>query len=595
MPMPEKKKVTLINNLGLEKEEEINLNLFTPDKTAEYIVDLSLPLEVRIKYMEEYYKQFGTGETIELVNRLSSMYQMSGTKILEKYMEEITQIKSKIPIFLKITAAKSLCYYKPDQIIGYQALNTICKHLDQVQDKKQLEDDEISTPVKIETICLLMLHPVYKQQSRDYFCTIINNIKLECLWRYKTILSLENKDIPEKIYFIKEAAFEFFTETNNQILYRILAGQLIIQKCSPTQEVTEIIETTLLFFAQDPKVDYNLRADSADVILKLGSPKNKIKAKEIIIILGLDTKGNSKNIFENAQNVHSDDIEESVIKGIEFLSTIDTKTITGIPGSPYITFEYVKKQITGILKKEKSKTQTREAIKISLNRIYLDRALYSKFNYTLINILLKVWTYTCSHDSSDEIKKRLIEELVEMSGTCSSGFAGRLVNVISGFGDSGLQISWRDQIISNFIGRLNAKARDITDLQNIYRNSKLYEIKTTYRPGTRNIDLDLDLDLNKNLDAKELDKGKDLNLDAKELDKDLDSKELFDFQEKVLEEMTITSNDYQAKKNFLLFFRKNMLVIREELYIEFKPYITDTDFDLFFRSAISCYETGDYI
>jgi hypothetical protein len=31
------------------------------------------------------------------------------------------------------------------------------------------------------------------------------------------------------------------------------------------------------------------------------------------------------------------------------------------------------------------------------------------------------------------------------------------------------------------------------------------------------------------------------------------------------------------------------------MYIEFKEYITDTDFDLYFRDAISFYENGDYI
>ena len=36
-------------------------------------------------------------------------------------------------------------------------------------------------------------------------------------------------------------------------------------------------------------------------------------------------------------------------------------------------------------------------------------------------------------------------------------------------------------------------------------------------------------------------------------------------------------------------------IIREELYEEFKDHITDTDFDLYFRSAISKYESGMYV
>ena len=70
---------------------------------------------------------------------------------------------------------------------------------------------------------------------------------------------------------------------------------------------------------------------------------------------------------------------------------------------------------------------------------------------------------------------------------------------------------------------------------------------------------------------------------------------LEDFQEKVLEEMTVNSNDFASRKNFLKFFRKNMLGIRQELYEEFKTFITDTDFDLYCRAAIATYETGGYV
>lgn len=59
--------------------------------------------------------------------------------------------------------------------------------------------------------------------------------------------------------------------------------------------------------------------------------------------------------------------------------------------------------------------------------------------------------------------------------------------------------------------------------------------------------------------------------------------------------MAVNSNDYASKKNFLKFFRANMLSIREELYAEFKKHIPDTDFDLYFRSAIATYETGGYV
>lgn len=161
----------------------------------------------------------------------------------------------------------------------------------------------------------------------------------------------------------------------------------------------------------------------------------------------------------------------------------------------------------------------------------MDRVLYKPYNCTLSNVLLKLWTYIIGHKHEIEMKKRLLEELEDMSGTCSSGFLTRLVNTISEFGDFSMRISWRDQLISNFKGRLNARARVIEDE---------------------------------------------------------------DFKSLVLAEMTLDTSKYEDRMNFLKFLRQHILSIREELWGEFKEYIDDCSFDLYFRFAVSQYETGNF-
>ena len=52
------------------------------------------------------------------------------------------------------------------------------------------------------------------------------------------------------------------------------------------QKDINFIEETLMEFSQDPKLDYNLRADFADVIFRIVSEENKVTAREIIMILG---------------------------------------------------------------------------------------------------------------------------------------------------------------------------------------------------------------------------------------------------------------------------------------------------------------------
>jgi hypothetical protein len=613
---------TLIVNLKQSKfEEEVNIGVDLDKNTlSQLIIDLTISLTSRIKALELFYTSFGQEESLELINRLSTMYQFSGTKVLEKYLYEIC-MNSNISSLLKITIAKSICYFDKEKEIGYQILDYVCQNM-----------SDVATPCQIEAVCLLMVHKDYKTQSKKYFCNIINNETLDCDYRYKTILSLENKDIPDYLDFLSNAALEFFYKKTNRTFYRILAGQVLMQKSkqfnlestdnsnipSGTLFITSgtlsipsgtlsipsgtlsipsgtlSIENTLLEFSQDVDLDYNLRADAADVILRLGSDANKVLARELIMILGRQNE--VKTIFENAQNVHVTEIEESVMEVLEFLSSIEMKTISGIPGSPVINYDYIKKEIDEMMKNKappkkevknelekdpktepepeddpdlKEYNEKLDKINISMNRIYLDRALYSNYNCTLLHILLKVWTYLTSHECEKDMRQRLLEELVDMSGTCSTGFAGRLINVICGFGKFNLRISWRDQIVANFNGRLNARARDITKYDD---NVKFYGLKKCKKYTNKCVDR-----VPEELSSEE----------CQEL--------LEDFQEKVLEEMSINTNDYEYRLNFLLFFRKNLLSIRQELYEEFKDYMDDTSYDLYCRSAISIYETGGYV
>lgn len=582
MSTEKKTNVTLISKLSnSESDESTKISSDTSqDSLSEIIMDLTLSIENRMDALNLFYKNFGEENILEIINRMSTMYMFSGTKTLEKYLFEIST-KSNISSFLKLTCAKSLCFFNTQNEIGYTCIDSVCKNM----------TDNLPTPCQIEAICLLMSHKKFKTQSKTYLCALIDNHKLDCDYRYKTILSIETKNIKDKEYFIKQACMTFFKNKKNRTMYRILSGQYMMQKHKLTGKQRSLIEETIMSFAQDSDIDYNLRADSADVILRLGSEENKVTARKIIMMLGREN-GENKTIFDNAQNVHIDEIEESVIDCLEFLVSINMKTISGTPGAPEITFEYVKKQIDIMLEeqnlsnegdegcKKKSPEQEEhdervDRISVSLNRIYMDRALYSKYNCNLLYILLKVWTYLSCHECEEEMRKRLLEELYEMSGTCSSGFAGRLVNVISGFGDFNLRISWRDQIVANFSGRLNYRAKNITNKSQEDKNFNMYCRKN-------------------NDDCKHDTIRQEIIASKKEkiLSK---SEQLEEFQEKVLNELMISTNEFEERKNFLRFFCKNMLSIREELYEEFKDHITDTDFDLYFRSAISKYETGMYV
>jgi hypothetical protein len=221
-----------------------------------------------------------------------------------------------------------------------------------------------------------------------------------------------------------------------------------------------------------------------------------------------------------------------------------------------------------------------EKIRISLNRIYMDRTLYSKYSSNLSNILVKLWSYIQDNEFKDAMVSRLLEELEDMSGTCSTGFLSRLVNTLSGFGELNIKISFDDQIISNFTGRLNMYARKLTDDDSPFRKDKLNTVVELYI-YSKNI-------IHKYPNVKSM---KQLINEYLRTDKEIKINDILeDFEEQVLNEMMLETTKFNDRRHFLLFFREYMLRIREELYEEFKDYVTDTEFDLCIRKAISTYE-----
>ena len=180
------------------------------------------------------------------------------------------------------------------------------------------------------------------------------------------------------------------------------------------------------------------------------------------------------------------------------------------------------------------------------------------------------------------MQKRLIEELDEMSGTCSSGFASRIVNSITGFGEFDLHISWEDQIVSNFSGRLNAYARKIANEDSLFFKDEVFsEVFKLFI-----IDNKLFSGMNLNIE----DRKKKYLLNKKLHDVKIECIE--EFSEHVINEMTVTSSKFANRQHFLLFFKTYMTLIYNELFEEFKELITESEFDLAFRRAISVYE-GD--
>jgi len=662
------------NSNQLEEENESNL-----DNLPKIVTDLSNSIEKRINALEQYYAQNGDN-AIEIIRTLASMYQMSGSKLIERFFYTICSKAVIISAFLKVEAAKCLLDYEEingaennndRKLLGYNALDHVCCKL-----------SEMPTPCRIEAIFILMKSEKHRTNADFYFKEFIRIDSLECDYRYSTILSLENVGADEmkqelyeysgkeeilenffslltkwmlphmkktkrncryilsklsyeevknlyinifpekecgKEWFIESAQLEFFFYNKIPIYYRIISGQYLLKISNMLNKRRDSVEKQMIDFAECEDIEYNLRADAADILITFGSEVARNKGKEIIMQLGR-INGPVRTIFENAQNLHTEKVEESVSETLEYLSTLPINNNN-------IDFDHVNSHVEKMLKEELESIQKlhsntgitckchvnsthdnfcsevckefydkNEKITVAMRRIFMDRALYSKFNNSLINILLKIYNYIqIQEDESIKLQlyKRMLQELEEMSGTCSSGFASRLVNIISGYGNFNIRISFEDQIISNFSGRLNAFARTITSADSVFRLDKIEDVVELCLLEDDKIELRTNIELKLNPEESIEKKPKIRNIVIYFLSENREEKieECIQyFAETVFNEMAIKSSMYSKRRFFGLFFRTYVSKIREELAIEFKEFVTDTDFDLFFRKAIMMYE-----
>jgi hypothetical protein len=629
-----------------ESEEDSDISLEDIDKLETYIYNLENSLQTRKKAIELYYDK-NKDNIVEIINKLVGMYLFSGTKSLENYINELC-LNSKLPLKYKILLVESLISeiyieteskYKISKY-GYDTLNKLCDMF------TSIENSDIPTLIKINNIKILMKCDKYRNESIKYFTSILKNNNIDIDFKYKSILSLENEKFnidSTKNFYLKELLQIFFSNiiseyTIDLYRYKLLSGQCILQKklYDNINEFKYICES-ILNISKNLNIDYNIRAESCDIILRLESSikendyvfiiyKEFLKeARNNINLLGTNGNINIKTIYDNAQNIHILELEESIVKGIEFLTNLnneiknkESRNCDRVESN--INFNYIVEKINEILK-ETELNKYQNSINISLNRIFIDRALYSKYNISLSGILIKLWIYIESIAEKHQLKLRLLQELIDMSDTCSTGYAGRLINVLSGFNNFNFTISWEQQIISNFVGRMNARIRDIPIEWN--NTKRLIIIVNSIISSNLNLEIEIlqkycnklnsnDLIHNlidtlkndkpvKNSQEYKIELYKYLkgqhNVIINEVDKYnlyIENKNqdeimniLYDFQEKVLNELDINVKD---RSHFRIFTREIFLSITEELYNEFKDYISDEDYNLYIRKAILTYE-----
>ncbi|MDD4930589.1 MAG: hypothetical protein PHG66_00345 [Candidatus Colwellbacteria bacterium] len=502
------------------------------DELLEIFFDGNESIENRIASIEELSKK-NTEICAESVNKITSMFSFSPNYIFRNLIKEIA-LTSGLDLNMKTECARTL--YDENKELGYECFNRI-----------SLIMSELPIPLQVDIVRTLMETMKFYTDTCSKFVSIVTNKKLECEYRYKTIIGIQ-KDSSRKYksQYLNDGYISFFKHVDTFIRYKILSAQYLLQLSKKggtvfgtgdINTVVDEVEKDCISFATDTTLDYDLRADAADLLVRLGTLKSKETGKEIITLLGRNPDGVS-TLYNNRQNVHDDVIDESIRKFILYLASLRSEVNTE---GNHVTFADAQREIQELAKNHKptpdnfneKKKSVMDCVKSSLLRISLDQTIYDG-GQTLQSIFNKIWRLILSHEHCDLLKTRMIEELVDMADTCSSGHISRVVNVLCGFEVDGktfsIEIGWKKQIQSNLIARLTKRIKDHPEEEK---------------------------------------------------------------RDTILEEMC-TSGDITKKPELATFFRNNLLPIRDELFDEFVggKYVTEDDFEEFFRSAITFFEEG---
>ncbi len=316
----------------------------------------------------------------------------------------------------------------------------------------------------------------YRQIAQESLLEIVDTNEYPSSYRYKVIsgfisrtgISTKLNATKLKVGYDEEFVYglqtNFFYNDENGVRERILSGQHMLQmECVDDEEKTDIINT-LLEIADNDEYDQNVRGDAVDVVLRLAEGDQKKRARKLIIDLGfesVDRKGGSimdraHTVYNYSQNVHDETIAECVDK---FIAKIINETDVRVR-----PFHEVHNEVCDLIRRKNlTPTQRFSAFK-ALNRVSVDTATFTNYKVTIAEIFVHVWIRIQRYDDvrRKTLEDRMIEELVDMSDTCSSGHSSRFVNVLSTY-DNTLKISWKDQIKSNVAGRMNARIRDCPD------------------------------------------------------------------------------------------------------------------------------------
>lgn len=422
--------LTDIQTLSIENETEtedvIDESLCDPSDIFDFSLSGAQRMSILLKQNESVLE--------EIVRKLECIYNMTPLGFLRKFLCDICNCPE-LPFTIRLTCSDTLFFVDNKQI---EILNRLVDEPDFTK---------LHFAMRVKYIIRLVKNGIEERISQLH-SILCDEETTDVHFRFREIKSLKTS-LSENIML--DCCVVFIDSKMNWKWkdYIILASQLILslKKVHTKFQINKAIKALSKIALSDSK--HEIRADAADNLLRYDS-RHPI-GKQVLDEL----RGNPMNLYEDKENVHTEEIQSSSLEVIKYLSVFCSEDVKGTPELD--SFETCRQFYLALA----SDTDDFERIQFALRRIEVDSSLTS--GCTLKHLFKMVHFYIERNEHRTELERRMLEELSEMSGTCSSGYSTRLLNVLSGFGECSLSIGWQEQIKANLMGRLNAILKDEPD------------------------------------------------------------------------------------------------------------------------------------
>ena len=328
-------------------------------------------------------------------------------------------------------------------------------------------DTNVIGKIKICDFLANKLHNIYK----------LSNDKCIVLIEQLSKIVIESRDIstPLRLYFLKfqneaisyEISINIFHHTGikdnmNIVPYFQILKYILRNSVRKDDHVKEVLNEFDNLF-DNLEVSIYTKMEIADIFIL---NKREIRGHEMLDILRnlelnlipeqeqLNHNGKIMTVYRDSQNVHSNKLNDSVLKACVYLMEIE-KPNGFNPAEVLSNLCEISPNHHEIISK------VLERIEIDTSRFKCGENMFS-----LYDIFSSLWSYIKKHEYCSDLYKRLVEEMTSMTKYCTTGHISRFINVLQGYTDDkklSIVISDEQQIKAVVYNYLDTEMRNAPD------------------------------------------------------------------------------------------------------------------------------------